>query len=110
MRVRPIRRSLLIHEVQYIPPKDGSTWESKDTEEGGKRIQRVRLEPSENFTHGAQEKEQASIRLFWDAVHSTPCEWKVGGRVVWNGVSHAITSVQTYYDHAKEHHVEVMLL
>ena len=110
MRAKPIRRSLLLHNVQYISPAKTSTWEPKEPGKEGTWIQHVRLEPVESFSYGAQEKAQASARLFWDAVHSTPCVWEVGGRVVWNETVFSITGVQTYYDRAKLHHVEVMLL
>lgn len=107
---KPIRRSLLIHEVTMLNSEKEDSWGDVVPGED-KVIKYVRLDPkSKEMTSGTGEKIVSNTTLFWDATHSTPVEWKEQSKVKWGEKELTVEAVDYFYDRSKLHHVEVRLV
>ncbi|QIW21328.1 putative minor capsid protein [Bacillus thuringiensis] len=107
---KPIRRSLLIHTIQYLEYKgEDDTWGGSDNYAPAVMIKRVRVEPKKNVvSNGNGESLVTNTLLFHDSVHSTPVTFKEKSKVIFNGKEMIVKKVAEFYDRAFLHHVEVM--
>lgn len=105
--VAPIPKSLLIHNVLYTPPSDGS-W-GNDTGEPTP-LENVRIEPKSDITQSGNGIVRTnSTVLFVDTVNSTPVTLKEDGVITFDGYDYKIDKINAFYDEAKLHHWEVTL-
>ncbi|PHB22873.1 minor capsid protein [Bacillus pseudomycoides] len=109
---KPIKRSLLIHTVEYLEYKgEDDTWGGSDNYEPAVTIERVRIEPKKAFvSNGNGDSTVMQTLLFHDAVHSTPVTFKEKSKVIFNGKKMTVSKVNDFYDRSSLHHVEVLLV
>lgn len=109
---KPIRRSLLIHTVQYLEYKgEDDTWSGSNNYKPAVTIERVRIEPKKTVVlNGNGNSTIMRDLLFHDAVHSTPAVFKEKSKVVFNGKEMTVSEVSECYDRSRLHHVEVLLV
>ena len=109
---KPIRRSLLIHTVEYREYiGEGDTWSGSDNYAIPITLERVRVEPKRTVTaNGNGESIVMKTLLFYDAVHSTPITFKEKSKVTFNGKEMIVSEINDFYDRSRLHHVEVVLL
>lgn len=108
---RPIKKSLLIHTVDYIQSgvDDDLGW--GDETGAPATINNVRIEPKEVSTQDANGAVITSnTTLFWDNEHSTEVEFKQNGKIVWNNKTFYIKQIDEFYDDKKLHHIELRLI
>ncbi|MED1012133.1 putative minor capsid protein [Bacillus mycoides] len=108
---KPIRRSLLIHTIEYLEYKgEDDTWSGSDNYKPAVKIERVRVEPKNTVvSNGNGESLIANTLLFHDSVHSTPVVFKEKSKVIFNGKEMTVSKVSDFYDRNSLHHVEVLL-
>ncbi|MFJ8457276.1 putative minor capsid protein [Bacillus paramycoides] len=109
---RPIRRSLLIHTVEYLQYKgEDDTWGGNDNYEPPITIKLVRIEPKKTVVLGSNGNSTVMrTLLFHDAAHSTPVTFKEKSKVVFNGKEMTVSEVSEFYDRSRLHHTEVVLV
>lgn len=109
---KPIRRSLLIHTIQYLEYKgEGDTWGGSDNYKPAVTIERVRIEPKKTVVlNGNGDSTVMQTLLFHDVVHSTPVTFKEKSKVIFDGEEMAVKEVAKFYDRSSLHHVEVLLV
>ena len=109
---KPMRRSLLIHTVEYLKYKgEDDTWGGNDNYESPVTIEMVRIEPKKTVVlSGNGNSTVMKTLLFHDAVHSTPVTFKEKSKVVFNGKEMTVSEVSDFYDRSRLHHVEVLLV
>ncbi|OOR18164.1 MULTISPECIES: putative minor capsid protein [Bacillus cereus group] len=107
---KPIRRSLLIHTIEYFEYKgEDDTWSGSDNYEPAVTIERVRVEPKNTVvSNGNGESLVTNTLLFHDSVHSTPVVFKEKSKVIFNGKEMIVKKAAEFYDRSSLHHVEVM--
>lgn len=107
--VKPIRRSLLTHTIEYSEYSNDDVWGV--TYKKPVTIERVRLEPKETVVFGMNNRQIiGNTLLFHDSVHSTPCKFVPESKVIFNGRELVVQTVNEYYDKERLHHVEVVLI
>ncbi|MFP3414995.1 putative minor capsid protein [Bacillus sp. SIMBA_074] len=107
---KPIRRSVLIHTVEYLEYKGEGTWGGSENYAPAKKIERVRVEPKNTVvSNGNGESLVTNTLLFHDSVHSTPVTFKEKSKVIFNGKEMTVSKVSDFYDRGSLHHVEVLL-
>ena len=106
---KPIPKKLLIHEVKYIPISQEDSWGNVKSEPI--KVSNVRIEDTKRFVQTTTgNKLITATILFWDKTFSTPCEFKVEDKVKWNNMEYTVNEINTYYDEARLHHLEVVLI
>ncbi|MGF3141259.1 putative minor capsid protein [Facklamia sp. P13064] len=107
--VKPIRLDLLIHTVEVETYSEPDTW--GNTYEEKKTIEKVRVEPRRNLVTTKDNRQVTSNAiLFHDATFSTPCDFELESKVIFNGQEMKIVSIQPFYDNQRLHHTEVGLI
>lgn len=107
--VAPIKKSLLIHEIEYqdfTEGRYGNDYGEKQT------VKHVRLDPkSKRIKTPNGEEFIAQTTLYWDATHSDYCRFHKNGKVIFNGMEMHVGEVAIFYDDRpdKVHHLEVFL-
>lgn len=111
--MRPIPKSLLIHEVMLHKQLDGGDrWGEKELD-SGEKLSCVRMEPSSKIV---RDKNNAEIQLvatmFYDCKNSKPrgVTFAADDVIVFNGEKHKIQVVEPLYDGRKLHHYELGLI
>ncbi|PFD98918.1 minor capsid protein [Bacillus sp. AFS023182] len=109
---KPIRRSLLIHTVEYLGYKgEDDTWGGNDNYKPPVTIERVRIESKKTVVMNSNgDSVVMQTLLFHDAVHSTPVTFKEKSKVILNGKEMTVSKVSDFYDRSNLHHVEVLLV
>ncbi|EJQ55099.1 MULTISPECIES: putative minor capsid protein [Bacillus cereus group] len=109
---KPMRRSLLIHTVEYLEYKgEDDSWGGSDNYAEPVKLERVRIEPKKTFvSNGNGDSVVMQTLLFHDAVHSTPITFKEKSKVIFNGKEMTVSKVSDFYDRSRLHHVEVALV
>ncbi|WP_277630396.1 putative minor capsid protein [Atopococcus tabaci] len=106
--VMPIPAFLLIHTVQYTPPSDGS-WGSGNNNPIA--IENVRVEPKSDVVQsGVGVAVVSNTTLFWDAVNSTPVDFKEQGTITFQTDTYTIDKINEFFDEEKLHHLELVLV
>lgn len=107
---KPIKRSLLIHKVTYVPKNnDDLGWGEGPSE--AVTVENVRLEPKTKTSRTATgETVDSTTTLFWDATFSDPVDWELDSEVLWKGKRLVIQGIDEYWDAEKLHHKEVRLI
>lgn len=107
--MRPMARHLLIHTVTYKPQIQEDAWGHTYGEPVV--VKRVRIEPKDNVAQGLLDKQtNYRYRLYWDKVLSTPCEFSLEGKVIFEGQEMTITEIRKLHDNVGLHHLEIHLL
>lgn len=112
MRIRHIPRKLLIHSVTHGYNPANSTW-GNTTFGGTRTVSYVRIEPSSKLVVTKDGKQvQLSAVMFYDAVNSSPIgiTFAENDGVTFGSKTYTVVSVDTIYDNADLHHVEVGLI
>lgn len=105
--VAPIPKGLLIHEVTYRA-KQTSEW--GDSFADPIAIEHVRVEPKNTLARNSTGSTVTSdTLLFWDSVHSTPCNFVGDSKITFNGRAMIVSSVADFYCENNLHHSEVRL-
>lgn len=109
---KPIRRSLLIHTVEYREYiGEDDTWNGSDNYAVPEILERVRVEPKRIVSaNGNGESVVMKTLLFHDTVHSTPIVFKEKSKVTFDGKEMIVSEINEFYDRSRLHHVEVLLL
>ncbi|MBJ8031446.1 putative minor capsid protein [Bacillus cereus group sp. N21] len=109
---KPIRRSLLIHTIQYLEYKgEDDTWGGSDNYKPAVTIERVRVEPKKTVVlNGNGDSTVMQTLLFHDAVHSTPAVFKEKSKIIFDGEEMTVKEVNKFYDRSNLHHMEVELV
>lgn len=108
---RPIRKSLLIHEVNYSKSgiNDKLGWQQEKDQPV--LLQNVRIEPKERILQASNgETVNSTTILFWDAQHSTNCVFELNALIEWRGKELLIKKIDEHWDDSKLHHIELSLL
>ncbi|MCC2397548.1 minor capsid protein [Bacillus cereus] len=109
---KPIKRSLLIHEVTYQEYQvDNSGWGGDEGSYGNPiTVRNVRVEQLEKLLRSSTgDSVVYQNTLFWDAYHSTPIAFKQKDKVIFNGTEYTVESINTLYDGKRIHHLEIVL-
>lgn len=108
MKIRPIRKDLLIHNVIYKKPIESNGW--NDLGYAETQVMNVRIEESISYHHTPQgDKIQSGHLMFWDAYYSTASKFVVGGKIVHDGQEMSIISINKYNVRSRLHHLEIRL-
>lgn len=111
--MRPIPKSLLIHEAVLHKAQDGAGfWDEKGLD-SGVELSFVRMEPSSKIVRDKNNAEvQLAATLFYDCKNSRPkgIAFAVDDVVIFNGQKHKIQVVEPLYDGRKLHHYELGLI
>lgn len=111
--MRPIPKSLLIHEAMLHKLVDGgSRWDENELDTG-KKLSFVRMESSSKVIRDKNNAEvQLAATLFYDCKNSKPrgVVFKVYDVIIFNGEKHKIQVVEPLYDDRKLHHYELGLI
>lgn len=106
---KPIRRDLLIHNVIYKPLKQKDSWGHSSNEEV--LVNRVRIEIVNKLIQSATGNSLKSETLmFWDRVHSSPCEFEEEGKIIHDGVEMTIIEIRKKFAKNSLHHLELRLI
>lgn len=109
MAAKPIKRSLLIHDVSYEERQNDNRWDEDYSP--AVNVERVRVEPKIILiTNSSGKSVQSNTTLFHDAVHSTACDFKVDSKVTFDGSTYTVGGVDYFYDNMRLHHKEVRLV
>jgi len=107
--VTPIKRELLIHSVKYTPPLDDTGWDEPQPE--SQPVDNVRVEPKSSlYVDSAGKQVKANSILFWDSIHSDPCDFDIDGKIEFDGQVMTIVEINEFYDSHSLHHVELVLI
>ena len=113
MSFKPIPKHLLIHQVDYYPPKGEGDGSMGGGPTGGPTtIKRVRFEPTRKKITTADNSEKFTTGiLFIDRVNSEPfINPAEDGTMIFRGRQLMILQVnEVYTDQDEPHHLEVML-
>lgn len=110
MRMKPIPRSLLIHNVMLKTPGASDAWQQPIYAQ--RQLLRVRVEPSDKIIVGSDNTQRQLVStLFFDVQNSAPkgTEFSAGQKVVWNGREMSVVTADPLYDGKRLHHWEVGL-
>lgn len=110
--MKPIPKSLLIHEVQIQTVTEKDEWGSEVFSDPAS-ILHVRLEPSTKYVKDKQNEEiQLAAVLFYDCHNSRPrgMTFHDGQMIVFHGERYRVQLVEPLYDGRKLHHYEVGLI
>lgn len=108
--VKPIRKSLLIHEVEY------HKWDDNDRFGGGYAapvtVKNVRIEPKDRYVVDSNSGSvDSATLLIVDGRHSTPIDLQEQSKVIFEGEEYIVQSVNTFYARSKKpHHWEAVLV
>lgn len=106
--MRPIRPDLLIHTITYQSIKK-DRWGEETIEEA--TVNKVRVEPTRIYQQTSTgEKLVSATLIFWDKVHSSPCEFKEGDKIVFEGKEMTIQQISKLYDRTTLHHLEIRVI
>lgn len=107
--VKPIRRNLLIHSVIYKKYIEADMWGNTQAEPI--TLSNVRVEPKEILVTGTDNRQvNCNAILFHDTTFSTPCDWVLESKVVFNNREMTVKAINEYYDDTRLHHTEVGLV
>ncbi|HDR7795315.1 TPA: minor capsid protein [Bacillus luti] len=109
---KPIRRSILIHTIEYLEYQgEDDTWSGSGSYKPAVVIEKVRIEPKKTVvSNGNGDSTVMQTLLFHDAVHSTPITFKEKSKVIFNDKEMTVSTVSDFYDRSRLHHVEVLLV
>lgn len=113
--VKPIRRDLLIHSIDYYEKNaenSGGGWGGEPEEyKEPIVVSNVRVEPKNAIVRTADGEEiQSNTTLFVDKVFSSAANWVYDSKIVWDGQTFFIKGIDPYYARADVvHHWEVRL-
>lgn len=107
--IKPIPRSLLIHDVTWHVILEKDRW-GKASLDQGEKVSHVRLEPTERIIRDKNNAEiQLDALMFYDCRNSSPRGLKpdVDNVVVFNSQYFQVKSVEPLYDGKRLHHYEI---
>ena len=106
--MKPIRPDLLIHTITYKSIQKDRWGEEEET---ATVIEKVRVEPIETYIQtSAGEKVMSSTTVFWDKVHSTPCTFKSGDKIIFDGTEMTVQKIDRLHDRTALHHLEIRVI
>ena len=107
---KPIRKSLLIHEIEY------HEYNTDDRFGGGYMtpvtVKHVRVEPKDSYVVDSNGGSiNSSTLLIVDATHSTPINLQEQSKVIFDGEEYVVQKVNTFFARSKKpHHWEAVLV
>ncbi len=108
--MRPIPKTLLIHEAIRKIPNSENEWGEKSC--SLENLSRVRIEPcsQKDFATSKSSYEHTGI-MFYDVVNSAGAgiEFLVGQEIVFGDITYKINSVRKMFDGLRLHHYEIEL-
>lgn len=110
--MKPIPKSLLIHEVTIYREKSQDRWGNAKTDHGTV-LKDIRMEPSSKIVRDKNGAEiQLAALLFYDCKNSKPRDFLFAfdDIVVFNGQKHQVKVIDPLYDNKKLHHYELGLI
>lgn len=108
--MKPIPKSMLIHEVMHHKKVSGSSFYDEVSLDKGTLLKRVRIEPSFRIIRDKNNAEvQLAAALFYDCRNSQPRDlvFAVDDVIIFNGTQHQVKTVEPLYDGRRLHHYEL---
>lgn len=110
MIIRPIPKSLLIHDIQLQTITGKDAW-GKAEYSVPQLVERVRIEPSSKVVRDKNNQEiQLAATLIHDCRNSSFAEYHVDQIVTFQKETYRIETVELLYDEKRLHHVEVGMI
>lgn len=108
--IRPIPKSLLIHDIQLQTITGQDAW-GKAKYSAPQEIKRVRVEPSSRVVRDKNNQEiQLAATIIHDCKNSSAAEYHVDQIVTFKNETYRIETVEPLYDDRRLHHVEVGMI
>lgn len=111
--MRPIPKSLLIHQVTLQKTTPGDSFYDEEVPDGGTVLKHVRMEPSSKIVRSKDNAEiQLAATLIYDCKNTEPrnITFSVDDIIVFHGQKHRVEVVEPLYDSRKLHHYELGLI